>query len=229
MALPENAEAIYNFFIKAGFSENAAAGIVGNIAQESSGNPAAPGGGLIQISPGNPGYTTNTSLAAQLAAAMKYILANGSISDINAHASTPQDAALYFSNQYERPLASAANNSNREDTAAEVLTAAKSGNWDTSSAGSGSPGAATTAGLFSWPDDITGFFKDSKDMVDAGLWLFNPSSWLRITSFFVGSMVLVMALWVFTRAASGKPLVPQAVKTLGKDAAEAGAAAVFLA
>jgi NlpC/P60 family len=93
--------------------------------------------------------------------------------------------------------------------------------------------ASLTGSVFTWPSDITGFFKDSKTMVDASLWMFNPSSWLRIGSFFLGSIILLMALYAFTRAASGKPLVPQSVKnagkSAGKDAAEAGIAAAFLA
>ena len=81
MPVPENAQAIYTFLTGQGFSANAAAGILGNIEQESGGNPEESGGGLIQIL-GQAGGT----LAEQLAATMKYILANGSVADINAHA-----------------------------------------------------------------------------------------------------------------------------------------------
>ena len=124
MPVPENAQAIYTFLTGQGFSANAAAGILGNIEQESGGNPEESGGGLIQIL-GQAGGT----LAEQLAATMKYILANGSVADINAHASSPTAAALYFSTAYERPNAALANNANREASATAVAQAASSGKW----------------------------------------------------------------------------------------------------
>ena len=48
---------------------------------------------------------------------MYYIAQNGSVNDINAHSSSPAAAAAWFSNVYERPLASAANLPNREGSA----------------------------------------------------------------------------------------------------------------
>lgn len=132
MPVPQNAQAIWNFLLQQGFNQNAAAGIEGNIEQESGGDPRAgtnpPGAGLIQIL-GDPGG----SLQSELQKTMTYIRQNGSVQDINAHASTPQSAALWFSTRYERPLASAANNPNREQSAADVLAAARSGNWQTTS------------------------------------------------------------------------------------------------
>ena len=151
MPIPNNAKAIYSFLTNVGFTPNAAAGIVGNIEQESGGNPGEAGGGLIQILRGNPGYTSSGSLAAQLQGVMTYIRANGSIADINEHASSPSAAALYFSNKYERPNAAAANNANREASAVEVAKAAKSGNWPSSVANisgtTGAPALQGTGGL----------------------------------------------------------------------------------
>jgi hypothetical protein len=79
------------------------------------------------------------------------------------------------------------------------------------SSGGGSPstGATTTAGLFSWPSDITGFFADAKSFTDALLWLVNPSSWLRIGAFGMAVILLLLALYVFVR--DDKPLMPQIV------------------
>jgi hypothetical protein len=219
MPIPENAQQIWDFLIKAGFNENAAAGILGNIEQESSGNPGAPNGGLIQILPGNPGYTSSSTLAAQMGSIIAYVKANGSISDINSHASSPQAAALYFSTSYERPLASAANNPNREDSAAAVFAAAQSGKWPTSGSDSGTPNAtATGAGLFSWPGDITGFFGDSKTLVDSLLWLVNPASWMRIGSFAVGTILVLLAVYVFTQVNSGESLGAPLERLLGSAA-----------
>jgi hypothetical protein len=92
----------------------AAAGILGNIFQESGGQPGArqsggPGGGLIQIT-GDPGG----SLASELAKTWAYIQQNGGIGPVNA-AKSPAAAALVFSQKYERP--GIPDNSNREASA----------------------------------------------------------------------------------------------------------------
>ena len=83
-------------FLRAhGASKAASAGVLGNIYQESGGNP---GIGLIQILGDRGG-----SLASELAKTLAYINANGSIADINAHAQSATSAAVWFSDRYERP------------------------------------------------------------------------------------------------------------------------------
>lgn len=67
--------------------------------------------------------------------------------------------------------------------------------------------SGNSLGLFSWPGDIVGFFKDAKTFVDALLWLVNPASWLRIGSFFLAGILLLMALWIFTKVGSGEPII----------------------
>jgi hypothetical protein len=123
--IPENAEAIYTFLTKHGYSDNAAAGIVGNIEQESGGNPEESGGGLIQILGAAGG-----SLAEQLQAILTYNNQQGSslISQLNSQDS-PQAAALFYSQMFERPDPALANNQNRQQSAEEVAAAAKSGKW----------------------------------------------------------------------------------------------------
>jgi Phage tail lysozyme len=137
--IPQNAKAIYDFLIKEGFSSNAAAGILGNIEQESGGNPTAgsnpPGAGLIQIL-GDPGGT----LKAELQRTMAYIRANGSVADINAHSPNPGAAALWFSEKYERP--GVPNNPNRVASAQLVARAAKTGKWPQSAGISGGGGGS---------------------------------------------------------------------------------------
>lgn len=100
--VPANAAAMAGYFAAHGLTRNAIAGVLGNINQESGGNPMAgsnpPGRGLIQIL-GDPGG----SLVQELARTMQYIAANGSVADINAHAGSAAEAATWFSNQYERP------------------------------------------------------------------------------------------------------------------------------
>ena len=197
MPIPENAQAIYTFLTGQGFSANAAAGILGNIEQESGGNPESPGGGLIQIL----GQTGGT-LAEQLAATMKYILANGSVSDINAHASTPQAAALYFSTVYERPLASAANNPNREQSAADVASAASSGKWPATGAGAGSGPVSTASFLTSIPTTFADFFTLFHNII-------SPSFWLRIGAFIIG--ISLLGLGIYMLVSGNTPSLPKIV------------------
>lgn len=64
-----------------------------------------------------------------------------------------------------------------------------------------------TASILSWPGDITGFFHDSKDLIDALLWIVNPASWLRIGSFAIGILLILMAVWIFVKVGSGDPIV----------------------
>jgi hypothetical protein len=141
--VPENAKLIYDFLIKQGASSNAAAGILGNIEQESGGNPNAgsnpPGKGLIQEL-GDPGGTVEQDLQRVMA----YIKANGSIADINAHSQSPESAALYFSEKYERP--GIPDNSNRIASASLVAKAAQSGKWP-QSAGTSDTGDSSAPAL----------------------------------------------------------------------------------
>jgi Transglycosylase SLT domain len=65
---------------------------------------------------------------------------------------------------------------------------------DTSSATGG------LGGILSIPSDIVNFFKDADSFVLKLHWLFEPSSWLRIGSFFIAIIFLVGAIIIFTRA-----------------------------
>src|ERR1017187_7363498 len=99
--VPANAKSIAAYLMGKGATKIAAAGILGNIMQESGGSPTAgsnpPGAGLIQIL-GDPGG----SLGSELTKTWNYILQNGGIGPVNA-AKNPTDAATIFSQQYERP------------------------------------------------------------------------------------------------------------------------------
>jgi Phage tail lysozyme len=133
MPVPQNAQLIWDYLISQGLSANAAAGILGNIEQESGGSPTAgvwPNNyGMIQWTPASEYFSSPPDLQAQLPAIIRYIQENGSIADVNAHAANPSAAALYFSERYERPLASEANNANRMNSANDVAQAAQSGHW----------------------------------------------------------------------------------------------------
>lgn len=201
-----NAEIIYKGLIAMGLSTNAAAGVAGNIYQESGGNPSSSsgaGGGLFGEEVSNGGTTGGGTMAEQLAALAKYIAANGSISDVNSHASDPSTAAIYFMNQYERPNKSLENEANRVAAATYVAAAAKSGNWGTSAGTSGSTPASGGSGLLSFPSEITSFFGDAQKFVDSLMWLAMPASWVRIAAFLAGVALLLVALHALISVGEG--------------------------
>lgn len=206
-----NAEAIYKGLLAMGLSTNAAAGVAGNIYQESHGNPgsaSSAGGGLFGETVANAGSVSGGSLTEQLAALEAYIKKNGSIADINAHASTVQEATDYFEKQYER--AGAPDLSVREAGAAWVASSVKTGNWGTSAGSSASTTdtASSSGGLgISWPSDITNFFKQADDTVTALMWITKPGNWVRIVAFLGAVAVLLFAVYAFISIGEGNSQV----------------------
>jgi hypothetical protein len=210
-----NAEVIYKGLLAMGLSTNAAAGVAGNIYQESGGNPSVgsgAGGGLFGETLANGGSTGGGSMAEQLAALKAYIAKNGSISAINANASTPQAAAIYFMNNYERPNVALENEANRVAAADYVAAAAKSGNWGTSAGTSGSgstpSGGAGAGGLLSIPSEIISFFDDIDKAVK---FMAAPTTWLRLVAFLAGTALLLMAVYALINAAEGGIDMPNIV------------------
>jgi hypothetical protein len=125
--VPANDTAIVSFLVAHGYTGIAAAGIAGNIFQESGGNPesvGSGGGGLIGFTPLPSGYVTGNP-AADLQTQLSAILAYNQqwsqfIPALNA-AATPAAAADIYMNDFERPGIPAA--ANRE-AAAEAVAAA---------------------------------------------------------------------------------------------------------
>ncbi len=125
--LPENYAAIVNFLVAHGYTGFAAAGIAGNIYQESKGNPESVGdggGGLIGWTPLPSGFVTGdpaADLQTQLNALLTYNQGWAQfIPALNAATSATQAADIYM-NDFERPGLPAA--SNRE-AAAQAVSAA---------------------------------------------------------------------------------------------------------
>jgi hypothetical protein len=125
--LPDNVTAIVSFLIANGYSDNAAAGIAGNMYQESKGNPESEGmggGGLIGFTPLPDGYVTgnpSADLQTQLSAVLTYNQQwAGYLPELN-DAATPADAAYIYVTDFERAGIPAA--SNRESSAQEVAEA----------------------------------------------------------------------------------------------------------
>jgi hypothetical protein len=125
--LPENYAAIVGYLTAHGYTRFAAAGIAGNIYQESKGNPESVGtggGGLIGWTPLPPGFVTGNpaaDLRTQLAAILTYNQQWAQyIPALNAATSATQAADVYM-NYFERPGIPAAYN--REAAAAAVASA----------------------------------------------------------------------------------------------------------
>ena len=125
--LPQNYETIVGFLTAHGYSRLAAAGIAGNIYQESKGNPESVGdggGGLIGWTPLPAGYVTGNP-AADLQTQLSAILTFNQqwaqfIPALNAAASAAQAADIYVQD-FERAGIPAA--SNREAAAQAVAAA----------------------------------------------------------------------------------------------------------
>ena len=106
--LPDNVTAIVSFLLAHGYSDNAAAGIAGNMYQESKGNPESEGmggGGLIGFTPLPAGYVTGNPAdrpadAARGGADLQPEWA-GYLPALNAAAS-PADAAYIYVTDFER-------------------------------------------------------------------------------------------------------------------------------
>jgi hypothetical protein len=125
--LPQNVTAIVNFLLANGYSDNAAAGIAGNMYQESGGNPEAVGdggGGLIGFTPLPSGYVTGdatANLQTQLNAVLTYNQIWASyIPALNA-ATSPSDAADIYVTDFERAGIPAT--ATREASAEDVASA----------------------------------------------------------------------------------------------------------
>jgi Phage tail lysozyme len=125
--LPLNVTAIVSFLLAHGYSHNAAAGIAGNIYQESKGDPEAigmGGGGLIGWTPLRAGLITgnpSADLQTQLAALLDYNVGWSSYLPALNAAASPASAAYIYVTDFERAGIPAA--ATREASAANVASA----------------------------------------------------------------------------------------------------------
>jgi hypothetical protein len=125
--LPDNVSAIVSFLLAHGYSDNAAAGIAGNIYQESKGDPESVGtggGGLIGWTPLPAGFVTG-NVTADLQTQLNQILTYNQIwaqylPALNG-ATSPATAADIYVTDFERAGIPAA--SNREGSAMNVASA----------------------------------------------------------------------------------------------------------
>jgi len=100
----QNEHGIYRALRDMGLSPDAAAGVEGNLYQESKGDPHSynpVGGGLFGLENQYGGSPSGGTLNSELQKLRVFITQKGSISDVNAHAGTPGEAAVHFVSQYE--------------------------------------------------------------------------------------------------------------------------------
>jgi hypothetical protein len=125
--LPDNVTAIVSFLLANGYSDNAAAGIAGNMYQESKGDPESEGmggGGLIGFTPLPAGYVTGnpaTDLQTQLSAVLTYNQGWASYLPALNAAASPAAAADIYVTDFERAGIPAA--ATREASAENVASA----------------------------------------------------------------------------------------------------------
>ena len=125
--LPANVTAIVSFLLANGYSHNAAAGIAGNMYQESKGDPesvGSGGGGLIGWTPLPSGFVTGNvtaDLRTQLAAVLTYNQGWSSYLPALNSAASPADAADIYVTDFERAGIPAA--ATRETSAQDVASA----------------------------------------------------------------------------------------------------------
>ncbi|MGC0317308.1 phage tail tip lysozyme [Kitasatospora acidiphila] len=126
--LPANWQAIASFLSANGFTKFAAAGVAGNIAAESGGNPeileigGGGGGGLIQWTPYPRSYITGdyqADLMTQLNAILSW---GGGPARVN-QATSPSNAAEIYQDEYERPASLTASLPQRMSSANAVAKA----------------------------------------------------------------------------------------------------------
>jgi hypothetical protein len=144
MPIPQNAQLIWNALISAGAAPVSAAGILGNIMQESGGDPelhvmdsnGAYSWGLVMFNDAGAGaghdyrqYITG-NVEQDIVNQVRLLVSEGGLQA--AVGSTPQEAAANFMNSFERPAAAYANEANRVNSAGDVFAAAQSGSWGTS-------------------------------------------------------------------------------------------------
>ena len=62
--------------------------------------------------------------------------------------------------------------------------------------------AGSAAGsLFSLPGQVTGFFSDADEFVQAAMWFLNPANWVRILAGFFGILLAGGAVYTLAKAA----------------------------
>ena len=226
MGIPSNAQVIWDDLIAAGASPLQAAGIEGNIAQESGGNPesqvpdptgtdpsawshglvmwndagagAGISGGANGKNAGSWGQYITGNPTADIGAQIDYLVQHGALAD--ATGTTPQDVALHFEQAFERAAPQYANLPNREDSAAMVANAAATGVWPTTTSAAG-----TATGVWPATTSATGTAQTTGILSNAVGSIWSPPSGLitRALLVIVGLALLIVGVNALTKTNQG--------------------------
>jgi hypothetical protein len=177
MANSQIDSAIWSDLHSLGLNDTAASGVMGNMSQESGMNPAIAGGGLMQWigsrwnalvqyanSRGLDPHTEQAQVGyfgQELAAGNEGITLSG----LNSQAS-PQAAALYVSQKYERPAAWAANNANRETQAVNFYNQYSGKTVAGGTLSSGSGGIVDTSSNAGGASNGSKMFPNGSDIIE---------------------------------------------------------------
>jgi len=192
---------ILNYFQGKGLSRQAAAGIVGNVGQESSFNPNAPGGGLFQGQAGRAG--AGGTLQQQLNAVWRELSTEriGVLHQLQ-RASTPEEAAKIFELGFEE--AGEPNMPRREAIAHQAFMGQAAGFlpnlgpldiFGTQKEGEkiAEEGVQEATGIIKGPVEAG---KAAAELVKV---LLDPKTWLRIAEGLGGIVLIYMGLSALTR------------------------------
>jgi hypothetical protein len=154
-AATKTASQIVQYFVSQGFTVNAAAGVVGNLQQESGLNPSEAGGGLAQWNPGwyaqMAAFATSQGLSpSSMAGQVAYLAWDlhgpyaGLLAQLNA-ASSPSIAALLFMDGYEQ-CSGAGPNGGIDFVSGSLCNAPARQRYAEAAAGGGGGGTPVSAG-----------------------------------------------------------------------------------
>ena len=183
---------ILAFFENRGLSHAAAAGIVGNLKQESSLNVNAPNGGIDQ---GLGERANSGNLSQQLGKIWTELQTTekGTLAKLKT-ARTPQEAARIFSEDFERPKIPMLGK--REQYAKEAA-------GQESQKGSSFPGASIVEGTVSGIEEAASGVSSIAGFLGS---LTEPKTWLRAAEGIGGLVLFMVGLKTLTRGGGASPL-----------------------
>lgn len=196
---------IWTFFKGKGLSPTAIAGIIGNAKQESSLNPSEHNGGLFQYLPSGSRFpgAENHTLTEQLEHAWGEIKGNSGLLSHLQSSKSPQEAAKYFSEEFERP--GEPDLSNRENYAHEAYE-----RWFPGAEHSGGFGVLETP-IKAGESVVHGAEEGMNALGSIGAFfskLTEAKTWLRMAEGAGGLVVIYLGVKTLTTGTVATPSVP---------------------
>lgn len=183
---------IIAFFVGKGYTINQAAGIAGNVHQESSFNVNEPGGGLFQDIGGR-GAGQGASKTAQLEKANEELNSSGIATKLK-RTKSPEEAAYLFAEEFERPKKGPTENlAGREhyafEAAQRAIESGEQGNTE------GIPGESTIdkAGTYV-VNQAKKTLSYTEDLAKVLVFLTERGSWIRVLKVGAGGIIFILAI-----------------------------------